>query len=188
MSFIVAWFREALRTYYIRDLQMRAFGSALDARIEYFDEEGSDDILNVIVTQTNYAGRAIQRVVKLTETLFLSLYLLIALVIAPTLTIFALVVLGGLTVLLRNVVEPGYEIGKLVAEANEQRQAAVQAGTQGIRPSVFLVWLMSCTRTPWTLLTSSLTLGSNSVVTRLRSITSTTSVSPSPYSFSSNSR
>jgi subfamily B ATP-binding cassette protein MsbA len=134
MSFIVAWFREALRTYYIRDLQMRAFGSALDARIEYFDEEGSDDILNAIVTQTNYAGRAIQRVVRLTETLFLSLaYLLIALLIAPTLTLFALVVLGGLTVLLRKVVEPGYEIGELVAEANERRQEAVQAGTQGIR-------------------------------------------------------
>jgi subfamily B ATP-binding cassette protein MsbA len=134
MSFIVAWFREALRTYYIRDLQMRGFGSALDARIGYFDEEGSDDILNAIVTQTNYAGRAIQRVVQLTETLFLSLaYLLIALVIAPTLTIFALVVLGGLTVLLRNVVEPGYELGDLVAEANERRQEAVQAGTQGIR-------------------------------------------------------
>ncbi|WP_146417101.1 MULTISPECIES: ABC transporter ATP-binding protein [Haloarcula] len=134
MSFIVAWFREALRTYYIRDLQMRAFGSALDARIEYFDEEGSDDILNAIVTQTNYAGRAIQRVVRFTETLFLSLaYLLIALLITPSLTIFALVVLGGLTVLLRNIVEPGYEIGELVAEANEQRQEAVQAGTQGIR-------------------------------------------------------
>jgi subfamily B ATP-binding cassette protein MsbA len=130
----VAWFREALRTYYIRDLQMRAFRSALDARIEYFDEEGSDDILNAIVTQTNYAGRAIQRVVHLTETLFLSLaYLLIALSIAPALTIFALVVLGGLTVLLRNVVEPGYELGELVAEANERRQEAAQAGTQGIR-------------------------------------------------------
>ncbi len=96
MSFTVAWFREALQTYYICDLQMRAFGSALDARIEYFDEEGSDDILSAIVTHTNYAGRGIQRVVKLTETLFLSLaYLLIALLIAPTLTIFALVVLGG---------------------------------------------------------------------------------------------
>jgi len=134
MSFVVAWFREALRTYYIRDLQMRAFGSALDARIEYFDEEGSDDILNAIVTQTNYAGRAIQRVVRLTETLFLSLaYLLIALLIAPSLTVFAVIVLGGLTVLLRSVVEPGYEIGELVAEANEERQEAVQAGTQGIR-------------------------------------------------------
>lgn len=134
MSFVVAWFRAALRTYYIRDLQMRAFGSALEAQIEYFDEEGSDDILNAIVTQTNYAGRAIQSVVGLTETLFLSLaYLLIALLIAPTLTIFALVALGGLTVLLRNVVEPGYTIGEQVAEANERRQEAAQAGTQGIR-------------------------------------------------------
>lgn len=134
MSFVVAWLREALRTYYIRDLQMRAFGSALDARIEYFDEEGSDDILNAIVTQTNYAGRAIQRVVRLTQMVFLSLaYLLIAVFIAPSLTLFALVVLGGLTVLLRNIVEPGYETGDLVAEANEQRQKAAQAGTQGIR-------------------------------------------------------
>jgi subfamily B ATP-binding cassette protein MsbA len=134
MSFVVAWLREALRTYYIRNLQMRAFGSALDARIEYFDEEGSDDILNAIVTQTNYAGRAIQRVVRLTQTLFISLaYLSIALFISPVLTVFALAVLGGLTILLRNVVDPGYEIGELVAEANEQRQEAVQAGTQGIR-------------------------------------------------------
>jgi subfamily B ATP-binding cassette protein MsbA len=134
MSFVVAWFREALRTYYTRNLQMRAFGSALDARIEYFDEEGSDDILNAIVTQTGYAGRAIQRVVRLTQTLFLSLaYLVIAIFITPSLTLFALVVLGGLTVLLRNVVEPGYELGDLVAEANEQRQEAAQAGTQGIR-------------------------------------------------------
>jgi subfamily B ATP-binding cassette protein MsbA len=30
-------------------------------------------------------------------------------------------------------VEPGYELGDLVAEANEQRQEAAQAGTQGIR-------------------------------------------------------
>ncbi|QZP38235.1 ABC transporter ATP-binding protein [Halobaculum magnesiiphilum] len=134
MSFLVAWLREALRTYYIRDLQMRAYGSALDARIEYFDEEGSDDILNAIVTQTNYAGRAIQHVVQLSGVLFLSLaYLLIALLMAPRLTIFALAVLGGITVLLRHIVEPGYNIGELVAEANEQRQEAVQAGTQGIR-------------------------------------------------------
>ncbi|NGM69095.1 ABC transporter ATP-binding protein [Natronolimnobius sp. AArcel1] len=133
-SFVVAWFREALRTYYIRDLQLRAFDNALNARVEYFDEEGSDDMLNAIVTQTYYAGRVIQRVVKLLEDLFLSLvYLLIALVMAPLLTVFAVVVLGGLTIMLRVVIEPGYEVGDLVADANEQRQEAAQAGTQGIR-------------------------------------------------------
>ncbi|ELY45592.1 ABC transporter ATP-binding protein [Natronorubrum sulfidifaciens] len=133
-SFVVAWFREALRTYYIRDLQLRAYDNALDARVEYFDEEGSDDILNAIVTQTNYAGRVIQRVVKLLETFFLSaVYLLIAFVISPMLTIFAAGVLGFLTVFLRRVVEPGYQVGDLVADANERRQEAAQAGTQGIR-------------------------------------------------------
>lgn len=133
-SFLLAWFREALRSYYTRDLQLRAFRNALDAQVRYFDKEGSDDILNAIITQTNYAGRSIARAVDLTQTLFLSLaYLLIALAIAPRLTLFALVVLSGLTVLLRNVVEPGYEIGERVAEANERKQEAAQAGTQGIR-------------------------------------------------------
>ena len=105
-SFVVAWFREALRTYYIRDLQLRAFRNALDANVEYFDKEGSDNMLNAIVTQTYYAGRVNQRVAKFMETLFLALaYLLITLVIAPLLTLFAIVVLGGLMVLLRYMLE-----------------------------------------------------------------------------------
>ena len=133
-TFVVVWFREALRTRYMRDLQLRAFRNTLDARVEYFDTEDSDDMLNAIVTQTHYAGRVIKRIVRFTETSFLSLaYLLIALVIAPLLTSFAILVLGGLTVSLRHVLEPGYELGDLVADANERRQEAAQAGTQGIR-------------------------------------------------------
>lgn len=134
VSFVVAWFREALRTYYIRDLQLRAFDNALNARTEYFDKEGSDDILNAIVTQTYYAGRVIRRFVVLFEQLFLSIvYLLIAFVIAPVLTVFGIAALGCLTLLLRGVVEPGYKVGDVVADANQRRQEAAQAGTQGIR-------------------------------------------------------
>ena len=134
LSFMVAWFREALRTYYIRDLQIRAFDNALGAKVEYYDQEGSDDILNAIITQTFYAGRVIMRVVKFIEQSFLStVYLLIALVVAPLLTLYTFVVLGGITVLMRRVIEPGYDLGDEVADANEQRQAAAQAGTQGIR-------------------------------------------------------
>ena len=134
LSFMVAWFREALRTYYTRDLQIRAFDNALDAKVEYYDQEGSDDILNAIITQTFYAGRVIMRVVKFIEQAFLSVvYLLIALVVAPVLTLYTSVVLGGITVLMRQVIEPGYNLGDKVADANEQRQAAAQAGTQGIR-------------------------------------------------------
>lgn len=133
-SFIVAWFREALRTYYIRDLQLRAYDNALEARVSYFDEEGSDDILNAIVTQTNYAGEVIQQAVRLTEIFFLSLaYLSIALIFAPLLTVLAVGVLGFLTIFLRRVIEPGYAVGARVADANEKRQEAAQAGTQGIR-------------------------------------------------------
>ena len=134
LSFMVAWFREALRTYYTRNLQIRAFDNALDAKVEYYDQEGSDDILNAIVTQTFYAGRVIMRVVKFIEQSFLSIvYLLIAIVVAPAITFYTIVVLGGFTVLMRRVIEPGYDLGDEVADANEQRQAAAQAGTQGIR-------------------------------------------------------
>ncbi|QLG61085.1 ABC transporter ATP-binding protein [Halorarum salinum] len=133
-SFAVAWLREAVRTYYIRDLQDRAFRNALNAQVAYFDEEGSDDILNAIVTQTTYAGRVIQRAIQLFEQFFLAaVYFIIALVIAPSLTIATGIVLGGFTVFFRRVIESGYDIGDRVAEANEERQEAVQAGTQGIR-------------------------------------------------------
>jgi subfamily B ATP-binding cassette protein MsbA len=133
-SFLVAWFREALRTYYIRDLQTQAFDNALSARVSYFDDEGSDDILNAIITQTFYAGRVIQRMIMLVEQAFLAVaYGLIALVISPMLTVVTAVALGGVTYLLRSVVEPGYDIGDDVADANERRQEAAQAGTQGIR-------------------------------------------------------
>jgi subfamily B ATP-binding cassette protein MsbA len=133
-SFGVGWLREVLRTYYIRDLQDRAFRNALDAKVIYYDEEGSDDILNAIVTQTYYAGRVIQRAIKLLEqSLIAGVYFLIALIISPPLTLFTAVVLGGFTIFFRRVLESGYDIGDRVADANEKRQEAVQAGTQGIR-------------------------------------------------------
>ncbi|WP_233255150.1 ABC transporter ATP-binding protein [Halopenitus persicus] len=133
-SFAVAWFREALRTYYIRDLQTRAFRNALNARVEYFDEEGSDDILNAIVTQTNYAGAVISQGINFTQQSFLTgVYFIVALMIAPILTIATGVVLGGFSLFFRRILDSGYDVGEQVAEANELRQEAAQAGTQGIR-------------------------------------------------------
>ncbi|WP_331234422.1 ABC transporter ATP-binding protein [Natronorarus salvus] len=133
-TFVVAWLRVALETYYVRDLQRRAFDSALDADVAYFDEEGSDDILNAIVTQAAQAGKVIQYFVKFFQQLLLCLmYLGIAFVLSPSLTVFTVVMLGGLTVLIRYVLEPGYTVGDRVAEANERIQENVQAGTQGIR-------------------------------------------------------
>jgi len=133
-TFVVRWLRAALAVDYTRELQTQAFDNALDARIEYFDREGSDDILNAIVTQAEYAGGVIKHVVNFLEQGFLSfMYFLIAFVLAPPLTLFAVVFLGGFSLLFRYVLESGYDIGNRVADANERVQQAAQAGTQGIR-------------------------------------------------------
>lgn len=134
MTFVVRWLREAIRVDYVRESQTQAFDNALDARIEYFDREGSDDILNAVVTQTEYAGRVIKHAINLLEQGFISLmYLAIAVYLAPVLTLFAIGFLGGFAVLFRYGLESGYDLGDEVAEANEQVQETVQAGTQGIR-------------------------------------------------------
>lgn len=129
-TFLVRWLRGVLVVEYTRDLQTRAFNNALDAKIEYFDQQGSDDILNAIVTQAEYAGRVIQHVVTVFEQGLLSLmYLGIAFVLAPFLTVFAIAFLGGFSVFFRYVLESGYDIGDRVADANERVQRTVQAGT-----------------------------------------------------------
>ncbi|WP_436930025.1 ABC transporter ATP-binding protein [Halosimplex halobium] len=133
-SFLVAWLKAALRETYVRHLRVESFDHALDAEVAYFDDEGSDDILNAIVTQSTYAGRTIQRVVNLVQQGFLTaMYGIVALVMAPRLTVVSVVVLGGLAVVFRTVLESGYSVGDRVAEANESIQTAAQAGTQGIR-------------------------------------------------------
>jgi subfamily B ATP-binding cassette protein MsbA len=133
-TFIVRWLRGALVVDYTRELQTQAFENALGARIEYFDREGSDDILNAIVTQSEYAGNVIGSVINFIEQSLLSLiYLIIALVLAPLLTVLAIVLLGGFSVIFRVVLESGYDIGDRVADANERVQQTAQAGTQGIR-------------------------------------------------------
>jgi len=133
-SFLVAWFKAALRTSYVRHLQVESFDHALDAEVAYFDDEGSDDILNAIVTQSTYAGRTIHHLVKLVQQGFLTaMYGVIALAMAFRLTVGSVVVLGTLALVSRTVLESGYSVGDRVADANERIQTAAQAGTQGIR-------------------------------------------------------
>lgn len=133
-TFLVRWFQSALVIDYTRELQTRAFDSALDAKIEYFDRQGSDDILNAIVTQAEYAGRAIRYFVSLVEQASLSVvYLAVAFLVSPLLTTIAVVFMGGIAYIFRNVLESGYDIGDRVADANERVQQTAQAGTQGIR-------------------------------------------------------
>lgn len=133
-SFLIAWIRAILRQHYEETMRSRAFDAAIEARVGYFDEAGSDDILNTIITETRYSGQVISSAVRSVETLALvAVYLSVMVYIAPSMTVFALVLLGGITYLLRHVIEPAYTVGSRVAQANERVQGAVQAGTQGIR-------------------------------------------------------
>jgi len=133
-SFLVAWLKAILQRRYEETLRTRAFDAALDAEVGYFDDEGSDDILNAIITETRYSGRVIKSGVQSMETIFLvGVYLAVMFYIAPLMALFAIGLLGGITYVLRYVIEPAYTVGTRVAEANERMQEAVQAGTQGIR-------------------------------------------------------
>jgi len=134
LTFLSAWLRAELQAQYVRKLQLAAFDSALDARVSYFDKQGSDDILNAIVTQARYAGEVVAQAVMVLNQTFLSLmYVAIALLLAPYLTLLTAVVLSTFLYVLRYALEPGYSVGDRVANANEEVQEAVQAGTQGIR-------------------------------------------------------
>jgi len=130
----MAWLRSILQKRYEETLRTDAFGAALDAEVRYFDQEGSDDILNAIITEIRYSGQVIASSVRATETLLLVLvYMSVMIYIAWEMTLFALFLLGGITYLLRYIIEPAYTVGSRVANANERVQQAVQAGTQGIR-------------------------------------------------------
>ena len=133
-TFLVGWLTAALQNDYVRHLQTLSFERALDARVAYYDNKGSDEVLNAIVTQASVAASLISQIVKLVKQGALSLvYLGVALFIAPLLTVLTLLVLGGLVVVMRALTESGYSVGDRVAEANERIQESAQAGTQGIR-------------------------------------------------------
>jgi subfamily B ATP-binding cassette protein MsbA len=133
-SFLVGWARAALSEGIIESVQRQAFESGLTAKIAYYDSQGSDSILNAIVTEARYAGSVLSGSVGLLQqSLIAGVYLAIALYISPLLTTLALVLLGGITYLLRSVIEPAASIGDTVAEANDEIQRAAQAGIQGIR-------------------------------------------------------
>ena len=134
MSFLVRWLAAMLGKQYERYLRTQAFDGALDAEVGYYDDEGTDDILNAIITETRYSGKVIRRGIAMLEILFLVLmYIAVMFYITPSMTLLAMVLLGGITVLLRVVIEPAVTVGTRVAEANERVQETVQAGTQGIR-------------------------------------------------------
>ena len=134
MSFLVRWLGTVLGYQYEQHLRDLAFDRALDAEVGYYDDRGTDEILNAIITETRYSRKTIDKGVKLMETLSLVLmYTAVMFYVSPQMTLFAVILLAGITVLIRYGIEPAVTVGTRVAEANEAVQQKVQAGTQGVR-------------------------------------------------------
>jgi subfamily B ATP-binding cassette protein MsbA len=134
MSFLVRWLGSMLGYRYEQHLRTHAFDWALDVKVSYYDERGTDDILNAIITETRYSRKTIDEGVKMMETLFLVLmYTAVMFYVSPEMTLFAVILLAGITVVIRYGIEPAVTVGTRVAEANEAVQQKVQAGTQGVR-------------------------------------------------------
>ncbi|WP_324759642.1 ABC transporter ATP-binding protein [Haloarcula sp. GH36] len=134
MSFLASWLSSALRTHYIGEFRTRAFENALHAEVSYYDTQGTDEILNTIITESSYCGTVIKSLVNFIQQGFLTLvYAGIALYISPVMTIAAAVLLGVMVLVVRSALESGYLVGDRAAEANESVQESIQVGTQGIR-------------------------------------------------------
>lgn len=134
MSFFVRWLGAILGYQYERYLRTQAFERAINAKVGYYDDRGTDEILNAIITETRYSRKTIDRGVKTMETLFLVLmYAVVMFYVSPIMTLFAVILLSGVTGVIRYGIEPAVTVGTRVAEANEAVQQKVQAGTQGVR-------------------------------------------------------
>jgi len=134
ISFVTGWLQARLDIGYQRTLRQRLFEALLYAPIDYIDDEGSDDLLNSIVTEANRAGSIVSVLTNFVETALQALvYLALAAIISPTLTLVAVVGLGVSTLFVRFVLEPAYTVGDEVAAANNDLQSVSQAGIQGMR-------------------------------------------------------
>jgi subfamily B ATP-binding cassette protein MsbA len=134
MSFMVRWLGAILGKQYEKHLRTNGLIYALNGEVSYFDDEGTDNILNAIITETGNSASVIRSGITLFETLFLILmYTGVMFYITPGMTLLSIVILGIITAFLRFVIEPAFTVGSRVAEANERVQQTAQAGTQGIR-------------------------------------------------------
>lgn len=134
MGFLVGFLGLRLGTEYVRDLQTRAFESVLRSRPAFFDEHGSDVILNTLVSRVYYAESVVEAVVGLVLQGSLAvLYLGVALYLAPVPTALLGSAFLVLVYVLRSQTESAYAVGDEVDRAHEAMQHTLQAGTQGVR-------------------------------------------------------
>jgi subfamily B ATP-binding cassette protein MsbA len=134
LSFLATWLSSILSLSYQRHLRKRLFDAILTGSIEYIDEVGSDTLLNSLITETQRASVIVMAVFGLVGTVLRGLvYLAIAAVLSPVLTLIALIALTISTVTVRYILEPAYTAGEFVAETNDRMQSVAQTTIQGMR-------------------------------------------------------
>ncbi|MDB2262058.1 ABC transporter ATP-binding protein [Halorubrum ezzemoulense] len=134
LSFLTAWVRSVLSMSYQRHLRQELFGSLMFGPVEYIDNHGSDELLNSLITETNRSASIVMGLYNVIEVSLRGvIYLAIAAVLAPMLTLIAAIALGVSTLSVRYVLEPAYAAGDDVATVNDRIQTISQAGVQGTR-------------------------------------------------------
>ena len=134
LTFLTGWLQAILARTYQRHLRRELFDSLVYGPIEYLDQQGSDDLLNTLVTETKQSAGVAMSAFNIVEVLLRgSIYLVIAVTLSPALTLVALVSLGISTLAVRYVLEPAYTTGEDIADANERFQTVAQTSIQGMR-------------------------------------------------------
>jgi len=134
LSFLTAWVRAILSSSYQRHLRERFFDALVYGPVEYIDRAGSDDLLNSFITETDRASGILMATYSIAETALRgAVYLLVAAVLSPMLTLVALIGLGTSTLFVRYVLEPAYAVGDEVADTNDRIQTISQTSIQGMR-------------------------------------------------------
>lgn len=134
MAFIYDWLRYIIRYNFEKDLRSKSFKLMLESRTEYFDKKGSDDIMNSLLTEVKYSGRAIDSLISvMKESLLLFMYISVMIYISAVLSFIAIIILIIITVIIRFIIEPGLDVGSRVAKSNNKIQSVIQESTQGIR-------------------------------------------------------
>jgi subfamily B ATP-binding cassette protein MsbA len=106
ITILVAWLREKIRRNYKRHLQNQLFERSIDAQINYFDEEGGEEILNAIVTEADFGSKVLQYFFRIYQIAILPIaYLVLAFYFSAQLTVFTVIVMGAITVVIRQRME-----------------------------------------------------------------------------------
>lgn len=132
-SFLFSWMNAIAGVRYEKAIKQEVFEKLLQTDVEVFDDHSSDEVINVLVTQANFAQGILTGVVKLfKEVTMVMMYLAIAVYLSPLLAVGAVAILGIITYVLRVAIEPGYGVGSRMAEANEAVQSLTQESIQGL--------------------------------------------------------